>query len=880
MKSKRIPCLILLLTAVFLPLAGLRAAVPPKAPEVPAELPPQIETLRPGVKLTLLVEHPALVTPTGIDVDAQGRIWVVSCHTHFRPQGYAGPMHDEVLVFDGNGKNRRVFYNQTDMTMNVMVGRDGWVYLAERSRILRVKDTNRDGVGDLEENVAVLNTVGDYPHNGLSGMAWLRGGELMFSLGENFGKDWTLSGRDGAKLTGRGEGGIFRCRRDGTGLHRIARGFWNPFGIMARKDGELFAVDNDPGSRPPCRLLSIVEGADYGFQWVYGSAPVHPFVAWNGELRGTLGMVVPSGEGPCSIVELGGGVLVPSWSYHRIDFFPLVRKGAGYTSTQVELVRGGDYFRPTCLAAGPDGAFYFNDWVFSSYPLHGCGRLWKLEIDRAKATWLKPAPEPLNAAAELAWSLREGRQRFPEAQLFDHARGSDPYLSDAALTALARASAQWTPQHVRELPAKDRVWALVALRRVNLNEDRWVRLLLHDPDPEIQFECLRWIADAVLTSFSTEVEGMLTRADLDYRLFEAVLATWNTLRGKPEAGVTDVVVLVDRLTNAATPARLKGYALRLVPPAHPKLTVPLLRELLAANDSVLSREVVRTLAARDADAARVVLAEMAADETRPAEWRADAITGLAASVTPGHQALLLQLATHDHASIHNEALRALRSLPLDGTARKSLMNVAQRHPESAALVNALLDPAAIDAGRPPLEDTAAWLKRLAALPGKPNTEAGRRIFFHSRVAMCSTCHRHGGRGSVVGPDLSFVAQQGDQYRILQSILEPSRDVAPQFFPTLLELKDGMEFTGILLRSSHVDVFRDLTGKERTFKPTDIVKRTELKTSLMPTGLVASLADPELRDLLSFLMHRGEGPVKEAAGAASKTSLRRAENSAR
>jgi len=57
----------------------------------------------------------------------------------------------------------------------------------------------------------------------------------------------------------------------------------------------------------------------------------------------------------------------------------------------------------------------------------------------------------------------------------------------------------------------------------------------------------------------------------------------------------------------------------------------------------------------------------------------------------------------------------------------------------------------------------------------------------------------------------------------------------------------------------VDVFRDLTGKERSFKPTDIVKRAELKTSLMPTGLVASLTDTELRDLLAFLTSRAEAP---------------------
>ena len=131
------------------PLAALaQSGPPPKAPIVPTDLAPQIETLKPGVKMTLLAEHPALVTPTGIDVDEKGRVWLAASHTHFRPEGYEGPQHDEILVFDADGKNRRVFYNQTDATMHVEVGPDGWIYLAERDRVLRVKDSDGDGTGD------------------------------------------------------------------------------------------------------------------------------------------------------------------------------------------------------------------------------------------------------------------------------------------------------------------------------------------------------------------------------------------------------------------------------------------------------------------------------------------------------------------------------------------------------------------------------------------------------------------------------------------------------------------------------------------------------------------------------------------------------------
>jgi putative membrane-bound dehydrogenase-like protein len=223
---------------------------------------PQVQTTQPGVRLSLVAEHSQLATPTGVDVDDQGRVWVVATHTHFRPDDYDGPAHDEILVFDkasDGPADRRVFYNATTATMDLELGNDGWVYLAERDRILRIRDSDGDGQADVEEDIVVLKSEADYPHNGLSGLAWHPDGELVFGLGENFAKPWTLTGSDGVVADGAGEGGIFRCTADGKNLRWIARGLWNPFGVCVRDDGEIFAAENDPGERPPCRLLHIVD---------------------------------------------------------------------------------------------------------------------------------------------------------------------------------------------------------------------------------------------------------------------------------------------------------------------------------------------------------------------------------------------------------------------------------------------------------------------------------------------------------------------------------------------------------------------------------------------------------------------------------------------
>ena len=845
---------------------------------------PQVQILQPGVRLSLIATHPDLVTPTGIDVDENGDVWLVASHTHFPPDDYVGPEHDEILVFGSNGQ-RRVFYNATHHTMDLELGTDGWVYLAERDRILRVKDTDGDGQGDVEESLAVLATEADYPHNGLSGLAWHPAGDLIFGLGENYSQSWTLTGRDGAIVKGFGEGGIFRCSSDAAGLRRIARGLWNPFGVCVRDNGEIFAADNDPGERPPCRLLHIVEGGDYGFQRLYGSEAHHPFVCWNGELRGTLPMIHPSGEAPCGVTPLGRGVIVPSWSDHRINFFRLQQKGASYSAERIELVRGERYFRPTCIARDQSGSdvdtmtWYLADWVDGRYQVHGFGRLWKLEINLKQATWVGPADiEPPTKAAQLAAEMRTGQHHSKRSELLGLAGNEDPFLARAALLALARQAHSWKPDDLQKLSTLDRIQAVLALKlatdtnfviaKAPVASEEWVRVFLAGEDPELQFEVLRWIADAQLKEFLPAVEQLLGRSDLDFRLFEAAIATWNTLSGQPEAGVRNTERLLSRVRDPASAPRLRAFALRLLPTqprvasdtdavpfmAFPKgLTVELLRELLDLGDPALSLEGVRTLAGNPTLGQRV-LAELAGDSNQAADLRAEAIAGLAA-VSEAHLDLLIRLADDEIPMIGDEALRSLRSSVLSADQIRQIRKLATTHPETADLARAVIDPKTLTTGRPAFDDTAGWLQRMRAVPGPPDTDSGRRIFHHSRIASCSRCHRHNGRGSVVGPDLSAVSARHDRKWLLESLLQPSRDMAPEYRPTMILLRNGRTITGIRLRSSTREALRDNHGQNQTFDRSDIEAIRELNQSFMPDGLVHSLTDCELRDLIAFLESR-------------------------
>jgi putative membrane-bound dehydrogenase-like protein len=348
----------------------------------------------------LVAREPEILTPTGIAVDEGGRIWVIENNTHERPAAYHGYPSDRVRIFspcDAQGRSHPIgtFADGFRNTMGLALGKHGVVYVATRSDIYLLRDTHGTGVADERRVVVRLDTTASYPHNGLSGFAFDALGNLYFGLGENLGAKYKLIGSDGTILSGGGEGGsIYRCRPDGTGLVRIATGFWNPFHLAFDAFGRLFAVDNDPDSRGPCRLLHIVPGGDYGYRYRNGRKGLHPFTAWNGELPGTLPMVAGTAEAPCGVLayeatglppEYQGNLLVTSWGDHIVERFVLAPRGASFTSQSQTLVKGDEDFRPVGITTGPDGSLYLTDWVDKSYPVHGKGRIWRIRWKSAPA---------------------------------------------------------------------------------------------------------------------------------------------------------------------------------------------------------------------------------------------------------------------------------------------------------------------------------------------------------------------------------------------------------------------------------------------------------------------------------------------------------------
>lgn len=134
----------------------------------------------------------------------------------------------------------------------------------------------------------------------------------------------------------------------------------------------------------------------------------------------------------------------------------------------------------------------------------------------------------------------------------------------------------------------------------------------------------------------------------------------------------------------------------------------------------------------------------------------------------------------------------------------------------------------------------------------PSPERGRAVFEKS----CVVCHQLDGKGAIVGPQLDGVGNRGLE-RIIEDVLDPSRNIDPAFRPSLVTLKDDTSITGLLRREEgEVLVFVDTLGKEIPVPKKEIAERRESQLSLMPSNFGEVLTPEEFNDLMAFLLAHG------------------------
>lgn len=118
--------------------------------------------------------------------------------------------------------------------------------------------------------------------------------------------------------------------------------------------------------------------------------------------------------------------------------------------------------------------------------------------------------------------------------------------------------------------------------------------------------------------------------------------------------------------------------------------------------------------------------------------------------------------------------------------------------------------------------------------------------------ICSTCHRKGDEGRDIGPNLATVGAWSPE-QLLTNILDPNREVAPNFMLYAVELKDGRALAGIIAAETETGVtLKSLDGTEQSFGRSEITTLKATGSSPMPEGLEGAVSMQQMADVIAFL----------------------------
>jgi putative membrane-bound dehydrogenase-like protein len=148
-------------------------------------------------------------------------------------------------------------------------------------------------------------------------------------------------------------------------------------------------------------------------------------------------------------------------------------------------------------------------------------------------------------------------------------------------------------------------------------------------------------------------------------------------------------------------------------------------------------------------------------------------------------------------------------------------------------------------GRRP--DVIAAYREALTMPG--NIETGRLHFKKN----CSSCHKAEGFGHEIGPNLATIKARGAD-AILTNVLDPSREVNPQFVNYEAVTDDGRTITGLIAAESATAVtLKRAEGQQDTVLRVNLEELSSTGLSLMPEGLEKQLDKQALADVIAYLM---------------------------
>jgi quinoprotein glucose dehydrogenase len=491
--------------------------------------------------------------------------------------------------------------------------------------------------------------------------------------------------------------------------------------------------------------------------------------------------------------------------------------------------------------------------------------------------------------------------------LLKEANDQDGYLRHAAVTVLARYSGQdMVSLSVNESPAV-RIAAVVALRRTKRPV---VAPFFADRDARVANEAARMF-DELPAGFGLELAEQLNKpGHAEFFLWRALNANFRLGDARNATAVATFAA------NAAAPEKLRVEAVKMLgmwanPPRRDRVTG--LTQNLGTRDAAravtafrahlgglfsgpdaVRKEATSVAAKLGIKEVAPVLFDIAADIKEKPATRVEAIRALA-SLRDVRLDKATQLALADgDAHVRTEGRRQLakskpaEALPLLASVLKdgsiadqqgafsilgempgndadellsSAMGRLVRGELPAEVHLDLLDAVAkhsaksvkeqmatFEAARPKNDQLAKWRETLVG----GDAERGRHIFLNKPEVTCQKCHKLNGVGGDVGPELAGIGAKQKRDYLLESIVDPNKQIAKGYESVVLMLSNGKSVTGIV-KAEDAKVLKLMTaeGQLITVAKDKIDERNPGK-SAMPDDLVKHLSKAELRDLVEFL----------------------------
>ena len=646
-------------------------------------------------------------------------------------------------------------------------------------------------------------------------------------------------------------GWVANVMPDGSNWTLFSAGYRNAFDMAFNDTGDLFVYDADmewdigtPWYRPT-RINHATSGSEFG--WRTGNSK------WSSALPDNLPAVINIGQGSPTSMLFASNARFPAkykntllafdWSFGIVHAIHLKPSGSTFTANREEFLSGVP-LPLTDGVIGPDGALYF---------MTGGRRLesdvYRVSYTGSDALVSSVAVTPVNKENELRRSLEKyhvGPNSAAVAAAWPELNNPDRFIRYAARIALEHQPvAQWKDKALNESDPITAINAAIALARSDSNAT------------------LRDGLNANLLKINIKSLTEPQQIDL-VRAYELV-----TLRmGEPNAAQKKQIVAALNPSYPSNSGELnRSLARILVTLEAPGVIEKTLAQMDKKEDtSVMPGGMTATSSAdlimRNPQYGMDIAKTL---EKMPPPQQTYLATMLSAAKTGWTPATQEKYMKWFNKAFTYQAGRSYIGF-IDKARKMALANVPEgkRVAYDKMSGGELLTKNGNDLAQSvyPKGPGKRWEVPTAVavvgdqLTGR-NFQQGKDMY---NAITCGRCHAINGAGGNIGPDLTQLATRFSTKDILESIIEPNKVISDQYAATQITLKNGESIVGRITNEDKTSY----TVSQNPFAPDMVVKIPKKDVasnkyssmSIMLPGLINSLNEEELKDLIAYLKAGG------------------------